>query len=490
MQNPRLTRSQSDPQAGPVVDDGATETDVVENGKISYSAVFLDDESQQKIMEFCRRTLDGGIPERWKRHCDHMTICVGSLSNPKTEDFRSVADTMQKHISRYQDGQKFELNVVSVGHNEDVIAVGVIGCVSCNRNPHVTVATAPFVAPNASNFISKWRMLEATEQFKVTGQLRQHRSGSHGQGAAPAPAAVAQPSQEDAAAEVKDGFVSHFWHEKRFKLGLVKGETGNECPDGSWFGTGTKKMFGGEEPEWPGMALMLGFSKEDATTFVFQETGKTKGGETVNPRTLPETGGVTVASVPVYSFRAVCGTWVTAIDDGPGPEYYMLSSEPTNHFAFLPLEPNSRWPLASGVPPPDGDCSYGMYSMEKKGTGEFAYWMDGDYPVYIIENQLCCASDECEPPTRYKVSLMAEKHRVIQVDIDCGGASMISVTCQSVAGETLARFELPSYATLGDLRHQANKVLQPPEEITLSLLNLRSGQVLSPSEDAERLTKL
>ena len=33
-------------------------------------------------------------------------------------------------------------------------------------------------------------MLEATEQFKVTGQLRQHRSGSHGQGAAPAPAAV------------------------------------------------------------------------------------------------------------------------------------------------------------------------------------------------------------------------------------------------------------------------------------------------------------
>jgi len=31
--------------------------------------------------------------------------------------------------------------------------------------------------------------------------------------------------------------------------------------------------------------------------------------------------------VPVYSFRAVCGTWVTAIDDGPGPEYYMLSSE-------------------------------------------------------------------------------------------------------------------------------------------------------------------
>jgi len=331
-------------------------------------------------------------------------------------------------------------------------------------------------------------MLEATEQFKVTGQLRQHRSGSHGQGAAPS-AAVAQPSQEDAATEVKDGFVSHLWNEKRFKLGLVKEETGNECPDGWWFGTGTKKTFGGEPAQWPGSALMLGFSKEDATTFIFQEVGKTKGGETVNPRTLPETGGVTVASVPVYSFRTASGgTWVTAIDDGPGPEYYMISGAPTNYFAFLPLEPNSRWPLASGVPPPDGDCSYGMYHMDKKATGEFAYWMDGDYPVYIIEDQLCCASDECEPPTRYKVSLMAEKHRVIQVDIDCG--AVISVTCQSVAGEMLAQFELPSHATLGDLRHQVNKVLRPPEELTISLLNLRSGQVLSQSEDAERLTKV
>ena len=29
-----------------------------------------------------------------------------------------------------------------MGHNEEVIAVGVIGCVSCNRNPHVTATWA------------------------------------------------------------------------------------------------------------------------------------------------------------------------------------------------------------------------------------------------------------------------------------------------------------------------------------------------------------
>lgn len=53
--------------------------------------------------------------------------------------------------------------------------------------------------------------------------------------------------------------------------------------------------------------------------------------------------------------------------------------------------------------------------------------------MYIIEDQLCCASDECEPPTRYKVSLMAEKHRVIQVDIDCGDWSDLKMRCLDVS---------------------------------------------------------
>ena len=39
-----------------------------------------------------------------------------------------------------------------------------------------------------------------------------------------------------------------------------------------------RKIFGDEEPSNAGSALMLGFSKEDATSFVFEEVGKTKGG--------------------------------------------------------------------------------------------------------------------------------------------------------------------------------------------------------------------
>ena len=66
----------------------------------------------------------------------------------------------------YQDGQKFELNVVSVGHNEEVIAVGVIGCVSCNRNPHVTATWASKGMEDAGAFVWKvnWNQ-------QVLGQL-------------------------------------------------------------------------------------------------------------------------------------------------------------------------------------------------------------------------------------------------------------------------------------------------------------------------------
>ena len=34
--------------------------------------------------------------------------------------------------------KEFELKVVSVGRDDHVLAVGVIGCASCNRNPHIT----------------------------------------------------------------------------------------------------------------------------------------------------------------------------------------------------------------------------------------------------------------------------------------------------------------------------------------------------------------
>ena len=48
--------------------------------------------------------------------------------------------------------QEFELKVVSVGRDDHVLAVGVIGCTSCNRNPHITELRLKFGDLKLSGF--------------------------------------------------------------------------------------------------------------------------------------------------------------------------------------------------------------------------------------------------------------------------------------------------------------------------------------------------
>lgn len=104
-----------------------------------------------------------------------MTICLGSLSNPKTpeDQDRLITETVQKDLDEYEEGQEFELQVVSVGRDESVLAVGVVGCSSCNRYPHITVATAPGSKPSQSNSLKDWTPLSAEEQFTLKGVLQQ-----------------------------------------------------------------------------------------------------------------------------------------------------------------------------------------------------------------------------------------------------------------------------------------------------------------------------
>mmetsp|Transcript_74725 Transcript_74725/g.139492 ORF Transcript_74725/g.139492 Transcript_74725/m.139492 type:complete len:517 (-) Transcript_74725:38-1588(-) len=105
-----------------------------------------------------------------------MTICVGSLRRPMTEDNRSVAGNLRDQIAGFREKQEFTLTVVSRGMTSTVMAVGVVGCPSCNRNPHITVATSPRTAPAASNKIPKWEMLPQEEQFTLQGMVWQRGS--------------------------------------------------------------------------------------------------------------------------------------------------------------------------------------------------------------------------------------------------------------------------------------------------------------------------
>eukprot|EP00746_Dinoflagellata_sp_MGD_P075727 gnl/MRDRNA2_/MRDRNA2_304541_c0_seq1.p2 gnl/MRDRNA2_/MRDRNA2_304541_c0~~gnl/MRDRNA2_/MRDRNA2_304541_c0_seq1.p2 ORF type:complete len:125 (+),score=16.83 gnl/MRDRNA2_/MRDRNA2_304541_c0_seq1:27-401(+) len=115
------------------------------------------------------------IDKTWTVHCEHMTICIGTLQNPQTEDLRSVASEFRNQIAKYHVGQRVDLRVVSKGISSErgVCAVGVLGCASCNRNPHITVACAPNCRPKLSNYIQHWEMLDTDKQFVVHGEIQQ-----------------------------------------------------------------------------------------------------------------------------------------------------------------------------------------------------------------------------------------------------------------------------------------------------------------------------
>lgn len=148
----------------------------------------------------------------------------------------------------------------------------------------------------------------------------------------------------------------------------------------------------------------------------------------------------------MYSFHCA-GSYVDERDDGPGPEYFMESNGPSySRFAFLPLCDGGR-PCALNEEVPV-NCLYGMYHMDQDEHGCYNYWMHGDYPVYILSDQLCRASDECYPPTCFNVSFVQD--RVISVDIEAE-----RVTCRALNGdEVLATTAL---GTLGELRQEVTQ---------------------------------
>ena len=95
--------------------------------KISYSGVVLDEQSKQKLLEL-------SIPEGWEPVAHHMTITMGPLQHPKGKhDFSEF----------YPAGAEVSLPVVAVGQDERAMAVKVKPPAEINKKisfPHITVA--------------------------------------------------------------------------------------------------------------------------------------------------------------------------------------------------------------------------------------------------------------------------------------------------------------------------------------------------------------
>ena len=106
------------------------------NEAVSYTAVVLDQSSQETLVAAMKHHIPGG----WKVYCHHMTISMGPYK------------------IRSEVGKRVALSTVAVARNDSTVAVTVNGYPSDNKNPHITVAvnTASGAKPKESNLLTKW----------------------------------------------------------------------------------------------------------------------------------------------------------------------------------------------------------------------------------------------------------------------------------------------------------------------------------------------
>ena len=118
--------------------------------KVLYSAVVLDNESKDKLVN----ALSKKLPEGWTVFAHHMTISFGKGLDDKSEIGKSVT-----------------LVVTELGLSDKAMAVKVEGYPTNNKIPHVTVAvnTANGGKPFNSNQIKEWAVLDLVEILELHG---------------------------------------------------------------------------------------------------------------------------------------------------------------------------------------------------------------------------------------------------------------------------------------------------------------------------------
>ena len=125
----------------------------------------------------CKQLLDAFgsyVPAGWQVFAHHMTICLGSLSEARSSDCEISCD-LQESIRNLRATESLTVEPISIGKADGVIALGVIGCPSVNRVPHITLACAKGHRPVESNKISKWRALPVDRLISLKGNVREYQ---------------------------------------------------------------------------------------------------------------------------------------------------------------------------------------------------------------------------------------------------------------------------------------------------------------------------
>jgi hypothetical protein len=118
--------------------------------KVSYTAIVLNGRSKDLLIS----TFSHLKPKSWQWLVDHMTICMGSIT-----DFGI----------RSQIGQTKILSVTAFGGTDKAIAVKVAGYYSEKENPHITLAinTTENGRPKDSDTITDWEAYDG--DLRLTG---------------------------------------------------------------------------------------------------------------------------------------------------------------------------------------------------------------------------------------------------------------------------------------------------------------------------------
>lgn len=158
--------SPTSPQTGASHVSSPTSEPEKSGGAPVFSALELDSKSCRLL----QNEFGDEIPSGWTIYAHHMTICLGSLAEARSNG-NSVSDDLQSSIRKLKAKDLGTLKVVSIGKGRGVMALGVIGCPSVNQVPHITLACGNGHKPVESNGIDKWEQLP--EFHTLTGLVRE-----------------------------------------------------------------------------------------------------------------------------------------------------------------------------------------------------------------------------------------------------------------------------------------------------------------------------
>jgi hypothetical protein len=115
---------------------------------VSYSAVVLDKQSRNKLIEYFKSI----IPLEYEIIADHMTLNMGPIDPQFQDDL----------------GKEVELTVTDFAKDDKVIAVGVKGYPTKDSKPHITLAVNREAGgkPYMSNKLTNWQPIQFGVKLK------------------------------------------------------------------------------------------------------------------------------------------------------------------------------------------------------------------------------------------------------------------------------------------------------------------------------------